>query len=123
MGLQTAAAIHERLWRLRLDIQGTKELLARAATSGVEVTESQMEQTQADDALLKARVSIHSARLAQVEEDVEAGNKIVAKGQAAGNAALKESGYRRKGLALSVLAIMAVVFALGAYIRELERTP
>jgi hypothetical protein len=87
----------------------------------MEVTEAQLDLTQATDALTKARVSIHSAQLSAVEADVQAGNKVTAKAYAAGEAAMRERAYRRKGLAISVVAILAVVLALGAYLKDLER--
>jgi len=121
LGMETAEGIHGRLWRLDHDIQSTKALLDNAASSGMEVRESQLELSQASDDLLKARVSIHSASLAPVEEDVQAGDKIVAKVQAAGEAALRERAYRRKGLTVSAFVILAVVLTLGAYIRQIER--
>lgn len=120
-GMQTAAAVHERLWKLKLKIASAKSLLDRAANSGMEVGDSQVELAQANDALMKARVSVHSAKLANVEVDIQAGQQIVTKVSAAGEAALKERSYRRKGLALSAFIILAVVLALGTYIRDLER--
>ena len=86
----------------------------------MEVSEAQLEQDQARDALTKSRVTIHNFNAARVQQDVDSGLQIAAKTQAAGAAALKERDYRRKGLALSLLAIVAVVIGLRLYVRNIE---
>jgi hypothetical protein len=118
---QTANNIHDRFQRLESDIAGAKSLLDRAEHSGMDVGESQLELTQARDALTKARVTLHTATLTRVAADVDAGAKIVAKAQSAGEAALRERDKRRKSILIPVLAIVALVVTLGAYVRELER--
>ena len=86
----------------------------------MEVSDAQLEQDQARDSLTKSRVAIHSFNPARVQQDVDAGLQITAKTHGEGLAALKERDYRRKGLALSLLAIVAVVIGLRLYVRKIE---
>jgi hypothetical protein len=119
---QAADGIHDRLRHLESDIAGAKSILERAQSAGVDVTASQLELTQASEALTKARVTLHTARLSRVDTDVDAGNKITAKAFAAGVAALQERDNRRKAVLFPLVAIVALVISLGAYLREIERS-
>jgi hypothetical protein len=88
----------------------------------MDVAEAQVVLGQASDALTKARVRVHTARLARVNTELEAGSKSAAAALSAGEAAMKERTFRRRVVLVPGLAILAVVFALGLYIRELERS-
>jgi hypothetical protein len=66
-------------------------------------------------------VSVHSLSLARVNEDVDAGLKVAEKSQQGGKSALAERDYRRKGLGLSLAAILIMMIGLGMYIRQIER--
>ena len=87
----------------------------------MEVSQSVLEEDGARDALTKARVTIHSFDPARVQKDIEAGLKVAQKTRNDGVSALQERDYRRKGLGLSILAILAVVIGLRLYIRQIER--
>jgi nitrate/TMAO reductase-like tetraheme cytochrome c subunit len=121
-GYEAANKIQEQLTTLQTAITRSDEILKRAEASGMEVSESRLEQDQARDALTKARVSIHSFQQAKVDPDIQSGMKIAAKTYAAGVQALKERDYRRWGLAVSVVTILIVVLALGMYIKQIERS-
>jgi hypothetical protein len=120
-GYQAATQITQQLSRLDTSVRDAAEILDRAESAGMEVSEAQLEQDQARDSLTKSRVAIHSFNLARVQQDVDAGMQIAAKTHHEGAEALKERDYRRKGLAWSLLAILAVVTGLGLYLRQIER--
>ena len=88
----------------------------------MDVAEAQTVLGQANDALTKARVRVHTARLAPVKTELEAGSKPLLAARSAGKAAMKERTFRRRVVLVPGHAILAVVFALGFYIRELERS-
>jgi Cytochrome c3 len=121
-GGKTAVAIHNRLAKLENDVAASRAVLDRAEHSGMDVTDAQAELKGAADALTKARVSLHSAQLKRVDEDVQAGTKIAEKSRHAGEAALAERSYRRKGLVIPLSLILVVVMSLAFYIREMERS-
>jgi len=120
-GYQAAGQIALQINHLDTSMKNASEILDRAESAGMEVSDAQMQQDQARDSLTKARVAIHSFNPARVQQDIDAGLQITAKTHAAGAAALKERDYRRKGLALSLLAIVAVVIGLRLFVRQIEK--
>jgi predicted CXXCH cytochrome family protein len=116
-----ADGTHEHFRQLEAGIAGAKSLLERAAHDGMDVANAEVELTQANDALAKARVSLHSAQPALVAADLETGARIVAGAQEAGNAALKESDKRKKSIALPVTALVVLFVSAGLYVRALEK--
>ena len=118
---KAAAAIHDQLKDYEKTIAEATLVLDRAAHSGMDVADAQLEISQAMDFLTKARVRVHTAKLARVNAELNAGMKIAQRARNDGESALKERNSRRKALLVPVLAIAAVVLSLGAYIRELER--
>ena len=119
-GHTAAVTFQRRLGDLQNAIVRSGEVLQRAEQYGMEVSEAKLEQAQARDALTKARVTIHSFQLARVEDDVRAGLKIADKTYRAGLLALQERDFRRKGLGVSLLAILVVLIALWLYIHQIE---
>lgn len=119
-GYQAAEKMYDQLVRLETSIARADEVLGRAERSGMEVSQAKLEQAEARDALTKARVTIHSFQMARVEADVQAGLKVAEKTYQAGQKALAERDYRRKGLAISLVTIVLVLVGLRLYIRQLE---
>jgi hypothetical protein len=122
-GHQAAAQIAQQLGHLDASVKNAAEILDRAESAGMEVSDALLEQDQARDSLTKSRVAIHSFDPARVQQDVNAGLQITAKTHQEGAGALKERDYRRKGLALSLLAIVVVVIGLRLYVRKIEGRP
>ncbi len=119
-GQKAAAEIHSQLGDLQGNIARSKEILDRAAQSGMEVGQAQMDLIQAEDSLTKARVAVHSLRATEVAQDVSAGKVVCAKTYQAGVQALRERNYRRLGLSVSLLIIGVTLIGLRAWIREIE---
>jgi len=122
-GYRAAAQIAQQIEHLDGSVKNAAEILDRAESAGMEVSDAQLEQDQARDSLTKSRVAVHSFNPAQVQQEIEAGVQITVKTHGAGVAAMRERDYRRKGLALSLLAIVAVVIGLRLYVRQIERRP
>ncbi len=120
-GYQTAENIAGRFATLAGEIAESKQLLTRAAHSGMEVSDAEMELVAASDSLTKARVSLHSFNDARVEEDIAAGLKTAKKTHQEGEAALKQREFRRMGLLVSLATILVTVAALAFYIRQMEK--
>jgi hypothetical protein len=119
---KVADGVHEQFHQLVSGIEGAKSLLARAGREGMDVADAEMALSQANDALAKARVSLHSAQPALVGADVEAGAKIVAQAKEAGNTALKERDRRKKSVVFPVIALLFLFVSAGLYVRALEKT-
>jgi predicted CXXCH cytochrome family protein len=120
-GFVAANGIHDHLRDLELRITRSKQILDRAAESGMEVGQAQLDLIQATDALTKARVAVHGFRPDRVEQEVAAGQAVTAKTYKAGTEALRERNYRRMGLSISLLVIGATLIGLRLWIREIER--
>jgi len=121
-GFQTAEDIAARFRELSGAVDVSSNLLQRAAHSGMEVSDAQLELDSARDSLTKARVSLHSFNVKRVDEDIDAGLKTAQKTREAGLAALKQREYRRMGLLVSLATILATVGALAFYIRQMENS-
>ena len=119
-GFKVAATTQQALSGLDSAIQRADELLDRAERSGMDVSQAKLSQTQARDALTKARVSIHSVTVNRIQQDVQAGGKLAEQNLAAGDQALADRDYRRWGLAVSVIVILLTIAGLALYIREIE---
>ena len=119
-GLTTAKDINKGLLHLESRISRSKQILDRAAQSGMEVGQPQLELIQAEDALTKARVAVHNFRPDKVAAETGPGEKVTDETYQAGVAALHERDYRRMGLGISLLVIGATVIGLRLWIREIE---
>jgi hypothetical protein len=77
--------------------QAARQTLARAAEAGMEVSEGPLRACQADDALTKARASIHRFQVAAVRENSAAGPTVAKSAHQAAKRALAERDYWRRG--------------------------
>lgn len=115
-----AVSMHERLTSLASAIAASDALLGRAERQGMEVSQAEQQEEQARDALLKARVTVHTLRDSELKRDTDPGFAIARQTHAAGQKAMEEWRFRRVGLGFSVLAIALAVVGLGLYIRKME---
>ncbi|MDP9263869.1 MAG: cytochrome c3 family protein [Acidobacteriota bacterium] len=119
-GFKVAGTTKGKISGLEVAIERADELLDRAERDGMDVSQAKLSQTQARDALTKARVSIHSVTVQRILQDVQAGSKLAEQNLAAGNQALADRDYRRWGLGVSVILILLTIAGLWLYIREIE---
>ncbi len=119
-GFEGAKKMRAGLMQLEEAIKGSNEVLERAERSGMEVSQAKLDQNEAHDALTKARVTIHTFSPAKLQADIDAGLKVADKTLQAGNKALAERDFRRKGLALALVTIALVLAGLRMFIREIE---
>jgi len=119
-GLVAAGQMRQRLAQLATAIDKADQILGRAERSGMEVTQAKLDLAQARDALTKARVTVHSFKVASVESDVKPGLDTAAKDYQAGEKAMAERNYRRMGLGLSLVAIAMMLVGLRLYIKRIE---
>src|SRR6516165_4815982 len=117
---QARAGLLSDLGRLDQAIKRTDQVLAVAESSGMEVSEARLAQSQARDSLTKARVTIHSFRKDLLDQDIQAGLTITAKNLQSGQKAMAERNYRRVGLGMSLVAIGVILVGLHLYIKKIE---
>lgn len=109
--------------RLKASNERATAVLMSAEHAGMEVSQPLFELNEAKTALIKARAAIHGFDQAILNKEVEPGLQISEKAYARGLKALDELQYRRKGLAISALIILALVVGLILKIRQMERKP
>ena len=96
------------------------QVLAKAQSSGMEVSEAELKQMEGHEALVKSRVAVHAFNVAAVEKTTGEGMTIAAATLRAGEEALKERDRRRYGLALSLFTILVTMAGLWLAIRSIE---
>jgi len=120
VGYEVADQFLQQIAHFETAVKNSDEILNRAESDGMEVSQPRLEQDQARDALTKARVTVHSFNLVRMQEDILAGLKITDKTYQEGKAALAERDYRRKGLGVSLFFIVVVLVGLRVYTRHIE---
>jgi hypothetical protein len=94
-------------------------LLDKAERAGMEVSEDRFALQKAKDSLVESRVLAHSFDLERFLVAANSGISVADAGIAAAKKAFGELRFRRVGLGLSLLVILAVIFALALKVREL----
>jgi predicted CXXCH cytochrome family protein len=120
-GGKAAAEMRALIESLRDDADRAGTILLQAAHAGMEVSQAQFDLKGATDALVKARAAVHAFRVEAVKREVEAGVGISEKAFARGVRALEELQFRRQGLAVSVVIILALIVGLVLKIRQVDR--
>lgn len=121
-GLVAADKMRGGIERLKGGIADAHALIDRVENQGMEVSDQKLALGEAGNRLTLARTEIHAANPASVDPIVAEGLTIVAGVDTAGQTALAELRFRRKGLFGSLAVILMVVVALGVKIRDLDRT-
>jgi hypothetical protein len=120
-GGKAALAMRELIEGLQREHGRSHEILLRAERAGMEVSQAQFDLNTASEALVKARAAVHAATAEAVSGPVKEGRTVAARAYEQGERALEELGFRRKGLAVSLLIIIAVIGGLVLKIREMDR--
>jgi predicted CXXCH cytochrome family protein len=120
-GRKAADQMYTALSELDASLVRSKAILDRAERVGMEVSEARVTLASGHEQLIKARVDVHAMDAKRVQAATQSGGKLAATAYAAGEQALAEYTFRRKGLALSLIVIAVVVISLWLLIRELER--
>jgi hypothetical protein len=120
-GIIAAAAMRGGIDRLKAGISRSGARTAYVKNAGIEVSAQELALAEAHSRLTLARTEIHTSDAARVDSVIQEGLKILTSVDVAGDQALAELRYRRRGLAVSLGAILLVVVALALKIRQLDR--
>ena len=120
-GAVAADRMRRGLEGLKLGIDRSGELIARVRNAGIEVSNQELALTEAHSRLTVARTEMHAANAAAVEAIVAEGTTILAGVDRAGQDGVAELRFRRRGLAISLGAILLLVVALGLKVRQIDR--
>jgi len=121
-GAVAADAMRGGIERLKTALDRSGALVARLRNAGIETGAEELALGEARVHLTLARTEMHTFDPGHVEPVIAEGLKTVANVESAGARGVAELQYRRRGLALSLGAILLVVVALAMKIRQLDRT-
>ena len=120
-GASAAAEMYKQLTGLDQEIRVARAVVRRADEAGMEVSRATFQLGQADDALVRARASVHLFQTRAVAEAAAGGLSIARSAQSAGRKALAERDYRRRGLVVSLGLIALTMAAIVLKIRDVDR--
>jgi len=120
-GVIAATQMRGDIERLKAGLSRSAAVVASLKNSGMEMSAQELAIGNARTRLTLARTEVHTFDAAHVAPIVAEGVKMLADVDAAGETATAELRFRRRGLAVSLGAILLVVIALGLKIRQLDR--
>ena len=120
-GASAAVAMRGDIDRLKAGIERTGALIAQIKNAGIEVGDQQLALREAGTKLTLARTEMHAFAPAQVAPIIADGVSIIAAVDRAGQNGVAELRYRRRGLFISLGAILLVVVCLGLKVRQIDR--
>jgi predicted CXXCH cytochrome family protein len=107
--------------RLRDEIARTADLIERARVAGMEVGDEVLALGEVRNHLVLARTEMHAFTPETVQPIIDEGLSMLTEIERAGEDALDELRFRRRGLAVSLGAILLFVVALALKIRQIDR--
>jgi len=122
-GYTAAQKIAGGIAQLKTRLASAEEILDSAERSGMEVSSAKVELSTAHESLIKARVSVHAFDEAEVKKLTDEGVQTADRTYQAGVAALQERDVRRRGLGISLIAIVLAIGGLYLKIRQIESRP
>ena len=120
-GGKSATAMRAFIDSLSVELGKARALLARAEQAGMEVSQAQFDLNGAREALVKARTAVHAFNPDAVKRETEPGLAIAEKAYARGVRALEDLRFRKGGLGVSLLIIVALIAGLVMKIRQVDR--
>jgi predicted CXXCH cytochrome family protein len=120
-GFVAAGTMRKGIDRLEAEITRVTALVERVRTSGIEMSDEELALGEARNRVVLARTEVHAFSAASLEPIVGDGLRILGNIESAAQNGLSELRFRRRGLAVSLAAILIVVVALAMKIRQLDR--
>jgi len=120
-GGKTSAAMYQGIRELDSSLKRAEAILTQARLAGMEVSEPLLKLDEGKERLVKARVAVHNFRIEAVRTPVGEGQKIAEESYRAGEEAMSERSFRRKGLGVSLAAIFITLCGLWLAVRSIEK--
>jgi predicted CXXCH cytochrome family protein len=96
------------------------ELVNKAEQAGMMMDEARFEVNEARDALMRARTAVHGFSPAGVRKETDSGLGLVSKADKVAVRALSEISFRRRWLAVLVVVVVVLIWALASKLRRLD---
>jgi predicted CXXCH cytochrome family protein len=120
-GAAAAVAMRSDIERLKSGLEQSGALIAQVQNAGIEVSDQQLALREAGTKLTLARTEMHAFAPAQVAPIIADGVSIVSAVDRAGQNGVAELRFRRRGLFVSLGAILLVVVGLRLKVRQIDR--
>jgi predicted CXXCH cytochrome family protein len=120
-GAEAAESMRHEIERLKAGLASSTALLERVKNAGIEVSDDELALREAATKLTLARTEMHAFDAAKVIPIIAEGMTVVAAADRSGQNGIAELRYRRRGLAVSLGAILLVVVALAVKVRQIDR--
>lgn len=114
-------AMKDGLVRLDKAVSGTRASLEHAERLGMDVERATYDLTPAAEALVRARVVVHSFSAEEFAKVIDEGLRTTAEVDRAAQGKLDEHGFRRKGLVVAAFFLLVLAGLLALKARRLER--
>ena len=119
-GAAAAVGMRADIERLKTGIEQTGALIARVKNAGIEVSDQQLALREASTKLTLARTEMHGFAPEKVAPIINQGITIVTDVDRAGQRGVGELRFRRRGLFVSLGAILLVVVGLAFKVRQID---
>ncbi len=119
-GFTAAGEMRTMIDGLLVQIEKSRGILEHAERAGMEVSRPKFELREAIDGVTHARVLIHTSSTAEVDKVIGPATSVAAKTYKAGEDALTERNFRRKGLVVSLFFILFLAVLVYLKLREIE---
>ncbi len=122
-GLAAAEQMRAALEAVKTAMAQAEAVLNRASNAGMDVTDARLDVDEANTQLIRARAVTHTASVQEVNARTAEGITAAGRARAAGEAALAELIFRRRGLGVFIAVIAFVAVLLWLKLRDLQRSP
>ncbi|MCM3906219.1 MAG: cytochrome c3 family protein [Pyrinomonadaceae bacterium] len=119
-GFAAAGEMRTMIDGLLVQIEKSRGILDRAERAGMEVSRPEFELREAIDGVTHARVLIHTSSTREVDKVIGPAISVAAKTYQAGEDALAELNFRRKGLVVSLFFILFLAVLVYLKLRQIE---
>ena len=120
-GAVGAGKMRADIERLKREITSASSLIERVKRAGMEVADQEVALAGVRSQLVLARTEVHAFNPTTFTPVVGEGLKLAAGVDRAGQNALSELAFRRRGLGISLVVILLMVVALAFKIRDVDR--
>lgn len=119
-GFAVAGEMRTRIDALLVEIDKSHGILDRAERAGMEVSRPKFELRDAIDGVTHARVLIHTSSTLEIDKVIGPATGVAEKTYRAGEDALTELNFRRKGLVVSLFFILFLAALVYLKLRQIE---
>jgi predicted CXXCH cytochrome family protein len=119
-GFVVAGEMRGRIDGLLVQIDKSQGILDRAERAGMEVSRPKFELRDAIDGVTHARVLIHTSSTLEVDKVIGPASSVAEKTYKAGEDALAELNFRRKGLVVSLFFLLFLAALVYLKLRQIE---